>query len=80
MRAVLGALAMRLRLGRLLRTLLAAAIMGCATWLARRAGLPLGGLIAVSVVGYALCLVLLRVLRIEELVALLRRDTVDIGE
>lgn len=79
MRAVLGALAMRPRFGRLLRILLAALIMGLTTWLARVAGAPLGGLVVVSAVGYLSCLLLLRVIKVGEVLALLRKDTSSFG-
>ncbi len=79
MRAVLRVLRMRPRLARLLRTLLAAAGMGLVTWIARSAGVPLGGLAAVAAVSYVPCLFLLRVLSSAEIVAVLKKDPVGIS-
>jgi O-antigen/teichoic acid export membrane protein len=73
-RSVLGALHMRPRIGRLLRTLAAAAIMGIATLLARIAGLPLAGLAAVAALSYFPCLLTLRVLTVAEVRSVLRKE------
>jgi O-antigen/teichoic acid export membrane protein len=74
MRSVLGQLAMRPRLGRLGRTLLAALGMGVLTWLARSAGAPLFGLVAVAVLSYPALLLSLGVLTPAEVRAVLRKD------
>jgi len=74
MRMVLKELEMRPRFGRLLRTLLAAALMGFAVWIAKLAGAPLGGLVVVSAASYLPCILLLRVLTINELRAVMRRE------
>ncbi|MGH2834305.1 MAG: polysaccharide biosynthesis C-terminal domain-containing protein [Solirubrobacteraceae bacterium] len=78
MRMVLAELSMRPRFTRLLRTLLAAAAMGLATWLSRLAGLPLAGLVAVSIASYLPFLLLLKVVTVRELLAVLRRDSTSI--
>ncbi len=80
MRLVLRELEMRPRFGRLLRTLLAATLMGFAVWIARFAGAPLGALVVVSAASYLPSLLLLRVLTIEELLAALRREQPAIGD
>jgi O-antigen/teichoic acid export membrane protein len=80
MRIVLRKLEMRPRFGRLLRTLLAATLMGVAVWIAKLAGAPLGGLVVVSAASYLPCLYLLRVVTIAELLAVRRGEpsvTVD---
>ncbi len=74
MRSVLHQLAMTPRFGRLLRTLIAALVMGVLTWLAQRAGVPLYGLVAVAALSYAALLLSLRVLTLEEVRAVLRKD------
>ncbi len=73
-RRVLGQLAMTPRFGRLLRTLLAAVAMGALTWVARRAGAPLYGLVAVAAFSYPVLLFSLRALRPAEVRAVLRKD------
>jgi O-antigen/teichoic acid export membrane protein len=73
-RIVLRALHMRPRIGRLLRTLAAAAVMGVATLLARVAGLPLAGLAAVAALSYFPCLLALRVLTVGEVRSVLRKE------
>jgi O-antigen/teichoic acid export membrane protein len=75
MRSVLLALKMRPRLGRLMRTLLAAFIMGALTWLARTAGAPLGVLVVVAAPAYVGALLLLGVLIPAEVMAILRKQT-----
>lgn len=74
MRSVLMELAMRPRLGRLARTLVAASGMGLLTWLARNLGAPLLGLIAVAALTYPALLFSLRALTPAELRAILRRE------
>jgi O-antigen/teichoic acid export membrane protein len=74
MRRVLGRLEMTPRLGRLLRTLLAAAAMGGLTWLAQRAGVPLYGLVLAAAVSYPALLLALGVLAPAEIRSVLRRD------
>ena len=74
MRQVLRRLAMRPRLGRLLRTLVAALAMGLLTWLARSAGTPLYGLVAVAALSYPALLLALRALSVGEVRAAFRRD------
>jgi O-antigen/teichoic acid export membrane protein len=73
-RSVLRALQMRPRVGRLLRTLAAAAIMGATTLLARLAGVPLAGLVAVAALSYFPCLLALRVLTVGEMRSVLRKE------
>lgn len=73
-RSVLQALQMRPRVGRLLRTLVAALIMGTATALARIAGVPLAGLAAVAALSYFPCLLALRVLTVGEVRSVLRKE------
>jgi O-antigen/teichoic acid export membrane protein len=73
-RSVLKALRMRPRLGRLMRTLAAASVMGIVTWLARIAGVPLAGLAAVAALVYCLGLLTLRVLTLEEIRSVLRKE------
>jgi O-antigen/teichoic acid export membrane protein len=80
MRSVLKTLHMRPRLGRLLRTLLAALIMGAATLLARIAGVPLGGLAAIAALSYFPCLLVLRVLTVGEVLSVLRKELPAAGE
>lgn len=74
MRSVLGELAMTPRFGRLLRTLVAAFAMGALTWLARRAGVPLYGLVAVAALSYPTLLLLLHVLSVTEVRRVLGKD------
>jgi O-antigen/teichoic acid export membrane protein len=74
MRSVLRALQMTPRLGRLLRTLAAALLMGAATLLARVAGVPLAGLAAVAALSYFPCLLALRVLTVGEVLSVLRKE------
>jgi O-antigen/teichoic acid export membrane protein len=76
MRRVLLALKMRPRMGRLVRTLLAACIMGALTWIARMAGAPLGVLAVVAVPSYVAALLLLGVLVPAEVMVILRKQTV----
>ena len=61
-------------MGRLLRTLAAAALMGVATWLARVAGVPLAGLAAVAALSYFPCLLALGVLTVGEVLSVLRKE------
>jgi O-antigen/teichoic acid export membrane protein len=74
MRSVLKALHMTPRVGRLLRTLVAASIMGAATLLARIAGAPLAGLAAIAALSYFPCLLALRVLTVGEVLSVLRKE------
>jgi O-antigen/teichoic acid export membrane protein len=74
MRRVLQTLRMRPRLNRLARTFLAALAMGLAVWLARAVGVPLGGLVVVAAISYLPSLILLRVLRRDELMSVIRRE------
>jgi len=74
MRRVLRALQMRPRLQRLARVLLCALAMGLAVWLARTAGVPLGGLVAIAAVTYLPGLMLLGVLSLDELRSVLRKE------
>jgi amino acid permease len=78
MRTVLGSLSMTPRFGRILRTLLVATVMGLLTWIARLAGVPLAGLVAVAAVIYLPGLFLLGVITPGEVKALLRRDAAGI--
>jgi O-antigen/teichoic acid export membrane protein len=73
-RSVLKKLEMKPRLGRVMRTLLAASIMGLATWAARVAGVPLAGLAAVAALSYFPCLLALRVLTVGEVRSVLRKE------
>ncbi|MHB1808772.1 MAG: flippase [Solirubrobacteraceae bacterium] len=74
MRMVLRSLSMRPKLGRLGRTLLAASTRGVATWLARQAGVPLGGLVAIAAAIYLPALFALRIVTIGELRRLLAKE------
>jgi O-antigen/teichoic acid export membrane protein len=74
MHSVLRRLEMTPRFGRLLRTLVAALAMGTLTWLARGAGAPLYGLVAVAALSYPLLLLALRALAPAEVRAVLRKD------
>jgi O-antigen/teichoic acid export membrane protein len=74
MRSVLRGLELRPRVGRLLRTLVAALAMGAVTWLARRAGAPLYGLVAVAALSYPTALYALGALTPAEVRAVLRKD------
>ena len=74
MRMVLRAIAMTPRFGRLLRTVLAATIMGLATWLAHLAGMPLSALAVVAAATYLPLLLALRVVTVAELRGLLVRE------
>jgi O-antigen/teichoic acid export membrane protein len=80
MRAVLKELSMTPRFGRVLRTVLAATVMGLVTWVARRIGVPLGGVIVLAAGSYFLCLVMLHVIRPAEIVAILHKDAAVIGD
>jgi O-antigen/teichoic acid export membrane protein len=80
MRSVLRSLRMRPRLGRLLRALAAAVLMGVVTWLARGAGVPLAGLAAVAALSYFPCLLALRVLTVGEVRSVLRKEPPPVGE
>ncbi|HUN77933.1 MAG TPA: flippase [Solirubrobacteraceae bacterium] len=73
-RVVLRRLHMRPHVGRLARTLVAAAAMGLLTWAAHDAGVPLGGLAAIALASYLPCLLMLRVVSIAELRSVLRRE------
>jgi O-antigen/teichoic acid export membrane protein len=79
MRSVLKSLRMRPRLGRLLRTLAAAVLMGAVTWLARLAGVPLAGLAALAALSYFPCLLVLRVLTVGEVRSVLRKEPPPVG-
>jgi O-antigen/teichoic acid export membrane protein len=79
MRAVLGSLSMTPRFQRILRTLVAAAIMGLVTWVARLVGVPLAGLAVVAAITYLPALFLLGVIAPEEIRAVLRKDAASIG-
>jgi O-antigen/teichoic acid export membrane protein len=74
MRIVLRALAMRPRFLRVLRTLLAASLMGLATWLADLAGMPLSVLVAVAALTYVPALFALRIVTVGELRGVIARD------
>ncbi len=74
MRSVLKALHMTPRVGRLLRTLVAASIMGAVTLLARIVGVPLAGLAAIAALSYFPCLLVLRVLTVGEVLSVLRKE------
>ncbi len=74
MRRVLVTLQMRPRIDRLARTLLAALAMGVIVWLARSAGVALGGLAAIAALSYVPALMLLRVLTRAELLSVLRKE------
>jgi O-antigen/teichoic acid export membrane protein len=76
MRHVLARLQMTPRLGRLLRTLLAALAMGALTWLARRGGAPLAGLVAVAALSYGAALLSLGALTPAQLRSLARKEPV----
>lgn len=75
-RAITGALSMRPRLGRLLRTLAAAVLMGGVTWVAKELGAPFGVLIGVSAVTYVTAIASLRVLSLAEIRAVLRKEPI----
>jgi len=74
MRSVLRELAMTPRVGRLLRTLVAALAMGVLTWVAYSAGVSLYGLVAIAAISYLVLLLSLRVLTFAEMRAVLRKD------
>jgi O-antigen/teichoic acid export membrane protein len=76
MRAVLGGIELRPRFGRLAQTLAATLAMGALTWLARAAGTPLLGLIAIAALSYPALLFSMRVLTVAEVRAILRKDPV----
>jgi O-antigen/teichoic acid export membrane protein len=78
MRTVLRSLSMTPRFGRILRTLLVATVMGLLTWIARLAGVPLAGLVAVAAVIYLPGLFLLGVITPGEVKAVLRKDAAGI--
>lgn len=80
MRMVLKGLELRPRLGRLMRTLAAAVIMGLATWLVRLAGMPLSVLVLVAAVTYLPALLLLRVVTVPELRRVLAREAPVLAE
>jgi O-antigen/teichoic acid export membrane protein len=73
-RSVLRALQMKPRLGRLMRTLVAALVMGVVTWLARVAGVPLAGLAAIAALTYFPGLLILGVLTVGEVRSVLRKE------
>ncbi len=79
MRAVLKALSMTPRFQRILRTLLAAAVMGLVTWIAKTVGVPLAGLVAVAAASYLPGLFLLGAVAPDEIKAVLRKDAASIG-
>jgi O-antigen/teichoic acid export membrane protein len=74
MRSVLGELAMTPRLGRLVRTLVAALGMGLLTWLAKDLGAPLLGLVTVAALTYPALLFSLGALSSTEVRAVLRKE------
>lgn len=74
MRAVLHRIELRPRFDRFAQTLAAALAMGALAWLARGAGVPLLGLIAIAALSYPTLLFSLRVLTVAELQAVLRKD------
>jgi len=74
MRQVMIKLPLRLRLGRLARTLCAALAMGGLTWGAREAGAPLAVLVVVAAASYVCAVFGLRVLSASEIRAVLRRE------
>jgi O-antigen/teichoic acid export membrane protein len=77
MRSVLRALHMRPRVSRLARTLVAALIMGGCTWVARTAGVPLAGLVVIAGITYLAGVAILRIIPLNEVAALLRKDILD---
>jgi O-antigen/teichoic acid export membrane protein len=58
---------------RFMRVALASATMGLFTWAAKKAGVPLAGLVVVAAITYPLALLGLRALSVSELRALVRR-------
>ncbi len=79
-RSILSSLAMRPSLNRLIRTVVAATVMGLVTWVARTLGAPLAGLAAVAGLSYLLSVALLRVLTIGEVEAMLRKEPLTTDE
>lgn len=79
MHSVLRALEMRPRVSRFARTVLAAALMGLCTWLAREAAIPLSGLIAIAAVSYALAVAALRLVSPAEVRASLQGTSLPSG-
>jgi O-antigen/teichoic acid export membrane protein len=73
-RTIMGTLKMRPHLKRLVRTLIAAVMMGLIAWLAKVFGAPLVALIVISGASYLLGIVLLRVLSLDEVKAVLRKE------
>ena len=76
MRKVLGALELRPRVGRLLRTLLAACGMGLATWLAKNLGASLWVLVLVACTVYPALLLAVGALTREQLRSVLRKEPI----
>ena len=76
MRSVLLGLRMKPKWDRLIRVAAAAAIMGLAVALARSAGVPLGGLVAISAVLYIGLLFALGALTRADVSGLLRREPI----
>jgi O-antigen/teichoic acid export membrane protein len=74
MRAVLGELAMRPRVGRFARILAAALGMGLCCWLAASLGAPLAALLAVAALSYPALLLAVGALTPAQLRGLLRRE------
>jgi O-antigen/teichoic acid export membrane protein len=74
MRTIVAALEMRPHLGRLLRTVVAAALMGGVARLAQAGGVPFGGVVAVAAASYLTAIWLLRVVSLSEISAILRKD------
>jgi O-antigen/teichoic acid export membrane protein len=74
MRSVVRTLKMRPKLNRLVRTLAAALVMGLATLLAKTDAAPLVGLIIIGGLTYLLAAGLLRVISLNEVMAMLRKD------
>jgi O-antigen/teichoic acid export membrane protein len=79
MRRVLSTIEMAPRWGRLVRTLAAAVAMGALIWAARRAGLPLAGLVAIAAVTYPAFLLAVGALSPADLRALRAKEPVRGG-
>jgi O-antigen/teichoic acid export membrane protein len=73
-RSILRTLEMRPRLDRLVRTAIAAALMGGVGWAVKSAGAPFGIVVAASGVSYLGAVALLRVVTLGELLALVRKE------
>jgi O-antigen/teichoic acid export membrane protein len=79
-RSILGTLTMRPSLNRLIRTFVAAALMGLSTWVARVLGVPLAGLVAVGCVSYILAVAMLHILTVGEVKAMLRKEPLSASD